>query len=279
MTGNVGTGCAGERAGGGEGSKQDVCDWNPESPLPDKYETGEKLGIRNESPLPDYFMELIKAGKTKDVYKSPDGSIVLKFKDSVTGHPDGESDPGGNVVIGSVDGVASGALKMSAYYFELLKKHKINMHYLKSDLGKNEMTVRCAQLFGGGLEFVLRYKAAGSFVRRFGSYCKDGDELNKIFEVTLKDDSRDDPPATQEILTELALLTPAQYDKIHSDTIKICDIIRDDLKSRNLELIDIKIEFGMVDGEIALIDEISPGNMRVFKDGKKLDYLTLSSFF
>jgi len=53
-------------------------------------------------------------------------------------------------------------------------------------------------------------------------------------------------------------------------------MVRDDLKARGLELIDIKVEFGIVDNEIALIDEVSAGNMRVYKDGKKLDYLTLS---
>jgi len=38
-----------------------------------------------------------------------------------------------------------------------------------------------------------------------------------------------------------------------------------------------KVEFGLVNGEIALIDEISPGNMRVYRDGKKLDYLEISA--
>jgi len=222
-------------------------------------------------------MELIKTGKTKDVYKLPDGNYLLKFKDTVTGHPTGESDPGGNSVIGSVAGVGSGALKMTVYYFELLKKHKITTHYVSADLSKNEMTVRPAKTFGSGLEFVVRYKAVGSFVKRFGLYCKEGEELPKVFEVTLKDDEHDDPPATCEILEALKLLTPAQYDEIHSETIKICDIVRDDLSKRGLELIDIKVEFGQVDGKIALIDEISPGNMRVFQNGKKLDYLTLSS--
>ena len=221
-------------------------------------------------------MELVKVGKTKDVYKMPDGNYLLKFKDTVTGHPSGESDPGGNSVIGSVAGVGSGALKMTVYYFELLKKRNIPTHYVSADLSKNEMVVRPAQVFGSGLEFVVRYKAVGSFVRRFGLYCKEGDELPKVFEVTLKDDAHDDPPATSEILTALELLTPAQYDKIHGETIKICDIVKDDLEGRGLELIDIKVEFGLVDGQIALIDEISPGNMRVYKDGKKLDYLTLS---
>ena len=221
-------------------------------------------------------MELIKNGKTKDVYKLSDGNILLKFKDTVTGHLSGESDPGGNVVIGSVDGVGSGALKMTHYYFELLKMMNVPTHYVSADLSKNEMTVRPAKLFGQGLEFVVRYKATGSFVKRFGSYCKEGDELPKIFEVTLKDDVRDDPPITREILAFFKILTPEQYDKIRGDAIKICDIVKDDLQTRGLELIDIKVEFGIVDGEAALIDEISPGNMRVYKNGKKLDYLSLS---
>ena len=222
-------------------------------------------------------MEFVKAGKTKDVYKLPDGNYLLRFKDTVTGHSTGESDPGGNSVIGSVAGVGSGALKMTVYYFELLKKHNITTHYVSADLSKNEMVVRPAKTFGSGLEFVVRYKAVGSFVRRFGLYCKEGEELPKVFEVTLKDDAHDDPPATCEILAALKLLSSAQYDEIRGETIKICDIIRDDLKSRGLELIDIKVEFGQVDGKIALIDEISAGNMRVYQNGKKLDYLTLSS--
>ena len=221
-------------------------------------------------------MELVKSGKTKDVFKLPDGNYLLRFKDTVTGHPSGESDPGGNVVIGSVAGVGSGALKMSVYYFELLKKHNILTHYVSADLEKNEMVVRPAAAFGTGLEFVLRYKATGSFVKRFGSYCKEGEELPKVFEVTLKDDDRDDPPATCEILAALKLLTPAQHDEIHREAVKICDLIRDDLANRGLELVDIKVEFGLIDGKVALIDEISAGNMRVYKDGTKLDYLTLS---
>ena len=228
------------------------------------------------------LMELVKTGKTKDVYKLPDGNYLLKFKDTVTGHSPGESDPGGNSVVGSVAGVGSGALKMTAYYFELLKKHNIPTHYVSADFSKSEMCVRPAAIFGNGLEFILRYKAAGSFVRRFGLYCKEGEELRtefipSVFEATLKDDAHNDPPVTGEILAVLKLLTPAQYDEIRGKTIQICDLVKNDLKGRGLELIDIKIEFGLVDGKIALIDEISAGNMRVYQNGKKLDYITLSN--
>ena len=221
-------------------------------------------------------MELIRNGKTKDVYKLDNGNYLLKFKDTVTGHAPGVSDPGGNKVVGSIAGVGSGALKMTVHYFELLKKNNVVTHYVGSDLAKNEMTVRPAKPIGNGLEFVVRYRAAGSFLKRFGFYCREGQDLPGVFEVTLKDDEHDDPPATKEILEGLGVLTGDQYDKIKSDTLKICAMIRDDLKSKGLVLYDIKVEFGIVDGAYTLIDEISAGNMRVFKDGKKLDYLTLS---
>jgi len=222
-------------------------------------------------------MELYKNGKTKDVYKLPDGNFLLKFKDTVTGHKPGESDPGGNTVIGSLDGVGSGALKMSVYYFNLIQNAGIPTHFVSADFCKNEMVVRPAGYFGKGLEFVIRYKASGSFVRRFGLYSKEGDVLPDVFEATLKDDEREDPPVTKEILMALNLLSHSQFDEIHDKSKRICGIIYEDLKNRGLELIDIKVEFGIIDGKIALIDEISAGNMRVYKDGKKLDYLTLSS--
>ena len=43
-------------------------------------------------------------------------------------------------------------------------------------------------------------------------------------------------------------------------------------------LYDIKFEFGYdKNGEVILIDEIASGNMRVYKDGKYVDPITLTS--
>ncbi|MCL2797058.1 MAG: phosphoribosylaminoimidazolesuccinocarboxamide synthase [Firmicutes bacterium] len=222
-------------------------------------------------------MEFIKVGKTKDVYRLPDGNILLKFKDAVTGHAaTGESDPGGNQVIGEKAGVGSAALKMTTYYFELFKKLGIKTHYVSSNLAANEMTVKAVQLFGNGLEFVVRYEAAGSFVRRFGGYIAEGAKLDAVYEITLKDDARDDPPATPGIIEALGLATAAQLAEIEALVKKVCGIVRDDLAARGLELIDIKVEAGLVNGEVALIDEVSAGNMRVYKDRKKLGYIELS---
>jgi len=224
-------------------------------------------------------VELVKSGKTKDVYRLPDGNYLLKFKDTVIEHQPCESEPCNNNIIRQVTGTGHIALKMSAYFFDLVKNANIPTHFISADLSNNEMIIQPAKLFGNGLEFILRYKAAGCFIKRFGAYSKEGDVLPKIFEVTLKDDSHENPPATKEILMALNLLSHNQFDEIHDKTVRICDIVYEDLKNRGLDLINIKIEFGIVDGKVALIDEISARNMRVFNDGKKLDILNFSSLF
>ena len=222
-------------------------------------------------------MEFIKAGKTKDVYKLPNGNICLKFKDTVTGTA-GSQDPGGNEVVGEVKGVGSNALKVTSYYFELLKEKGVATHYVSSDVSNNEMVVKPAVMFGKGLECVMRYVATGSFIRRFGDFIKEGKKLNGLFEMTLKDDSKNDPPVTKEVLAALKILTYKQYNEIVRETKKICRIVKDDLAQKGLKLYDIKIEFGLVDGKIVLIDEISGGNMRVYKGKKKLEYMQIADF-
>ena len=49
---------------------------------------------------------------------------------------------------------------------------------------------------------------------------------------------------------------------------------------KGLILYDIKFEFGYdAEGNVILIDEISSGNMRAYKDGKYIDPTTLSELF
>lgn len=63
-------------------------------------------------------------------------------------------------------------------------------------------------------------------------------------------------------------------------TQQITKIVADDLREKNLVLYDIKFEFGYdKDGKVMLIDEIASGNMRVYKNGKYIDPMTLSKLF
>ena len=214
-------------------------------------------------------MELIKTGKTKNVYKLENGNVFLKFKDDVTG-VDGVFDPGANQVGLTIEGMGNCGLRMTTYFFELLKKNGIDTHYIKSDFENNSMEVLSATFFGDGIEVVCRYKAAGSFLRSYGTYAKEGQELDALVEVTLKDDEKGDPLITKDALDELGIVSSDEYEILKSHTKRICAILKEELAKFGCELIDIKLEFGRHDDQIILIDEISGGSMRVYKDGKSV---------
>lgn len=226
-------------------------------------------------------MKLLKKGKTKDVYDLENGTYLLQFKDSTTVDADGKLDPGGNAVGGSIEGLGRASMRLTKYYFEKINAAGIFTHYISSDLEAATMTVRPASQFGGktGIEVICRLKAAGSFVRRYGDYCIEGQDLDFYTEVSLKDDERCDPMITWDALDMLGILNFAEYDDLITRTKQITAIIRDDLAAKNLTLYDIKFEFGRVDGKVALIDEFSWGVMRVYKDGKWLQPLELGEEF
>lgn len=219
-------------------------------------------------------MKLLYKGKTKDVYQLEDGNYLLKFKDDMTG-VDGKFDPGANTVGLTIEGVGRSGLRLTKMFFEILKEKNISTHFIDANIEEATMTVKPAAIFGNGLEVICRYKAVGSFLRRYGMYAKEGQDLDAFVEVTLKDDQREDPPISEDALHMLNILTREEYAKLKDLTVNISNIIKEELAKKNLELYDIKLEFGKVNGEIALIDEISGGNMRVYKDGKYIEPLLL----
>lgn len=221
-------------------------------------------------------MKLIYKGKTKDVYALDNGNYLLKFKDDVTGE-DGVFDPGANTVGLTIEGAGRAGLRLSKYFFELLRDKGIPTHYIDADIEKATMTVKPAELFGNGLEVICRYRAVGSFLRRYGMYAKEGQPLDAFVEFTLKDDSRQDPPITEDALVMLGILSSEEYKVIKDLTKKTANIIKEELAKKGIELYDIKFEFGRIgeEKEIALIDEISGGNMRAYKDGQYLEPLLL----
>lgn len=221
-------------------------------------------------------MKLIYKGKTKDVYGLEDGNYLLKFKDDVTGE-DGKFDPGANKVGLTIEGMGRSGLMLTKFFFEKLKEKNISTHYVSANIEEATMTVKPATMFGNGLEVICRYKAVGSFLRRYGMYAKEGQDLDAFVEFTLKDDDRNDPPISIEGLHMLGILTREEYKIIEQLTKDICNIIKDELAKKDIKLYDIKLEFGRIgeNKEIALIDEISGGNMRAYKDGKYIEPLEL----
>jgi len=221
-------------------------------------------------------MKKVYAGKTKDVYELDNGNVMLKFKDDCTGK-DGKFDPGENSVGLTIEGIGKANLKSSVYYFEMLKKAGIKTHYISADIENATMEVLPAKAFGHGLEVICRLVATGSFIRRYGEYIEDGTVLEGGYvECTFKNDAKGDPLVTAEGLNALGVMSYDLFESMKKQTLKITQIIADDLKTIGCDLWDIKFEFGYNNGEVILIDEIASGNMRVYKDGKIVDPMELT---
>ncbi len=224
-------------------------------------------------------MNLVYTGKTKNVYALDNGNYLLKFKDDCTGK-DGVFDPGENSVGLTIDGVGDVNLRMSIYFFEKINAAGIKTHYIDANLADTTMEVLPAKPFGKGLEVICREKAVGSFLRRYSDYIEEGADLPSYVETTFKNDALGDPLVTKDGLVDLGVMTAVQYDKIKEMTQQITKIVADDLKEKGLVLYDIKFEYGYdANGDVMLIDEIASGNMRVYKDEKYIDPMTLSDLF
>ncbi|MBU5676431.1 phosphoribosylaminoimidazolesuccinocarboxamide synthase [Alkaliphilus sp. MSJ-5] len=221
-------------------------------------------------------MKHVYTGKTKDVYALEDGNYLLKFKDDVTGE-DGKFDPGANTVGLTIDGAGKAGLRLTKFFFEILREKNIPTHYIDANIEEATMTVKPATVFGNGVEVICRYRAVGSFLRRYGMYATEGQPLDGFVEVTLKDDIRQDPPISEDALHMLGILSREEYKVLKDLTKEIGNIVKEELAKKGIDLYDIKFEFGRVGGDahVALIDEISGGNMRAYKDGEYIEPLEL----
>ena len=206
-------------------------------------------------------MKTLYDGKTKTVLLDEETGVVnLLFKDTATGE-NGMFDPGYNTVGGSVEGKGKIGLRISKYFFELMEKNGIPTHYLGADIDNCLMQVR--KLTVPKLEFVLRYYTAGSMCRRFT--LPEGLPFDPPYkEVTLKDDEQGDPLITERLCLMKNMLKPGVYDEGLRLVELVGEVLKKELASMDLQLIDFKIEIGFdEDGKVYVVDEITPDIWRV----------------
>ena len=206
-------------------------------------------------------MKKLYEGKTKNVMLDEETGIVhLFFKDDATGE-NGVFDPGSNTVGGSVEGKGKVGLEVSKYFFELMEKNGIPTHFLGADVEQGLMKVR--NLTVPRLEFIVRYFTAGSMCRRFT--LEEGIPFNPPYaEVTLKDDIQGDPLISERICLMKGILKEGQYEEAQNVVLRVGEVLKEELASMNLQLIDFKIEVGYDEtGKIFVADEITPDIWRV----------------
>lgn len=216
-------------------------------------------------------MRLVKEGKTKRIYQLENGLYRIQFLDWVTGTAEGGQDSGANERYREIAGVGHANFMFSIKLFKMLEDKGIKTHLVEFDVDKGYMDVIPCTPFGGeNVECIWRRTADGSFLRRYGKYAYPGQLLN-VFEITLKDDERKDPPINEEALIALNMMTHEDYATLRSLTERIGNLIINEMKSHGIDVPDLKVEFGKdKDGVVRLIDELGPGIMRTYVDGVQI---------
>ena len=208
--------------------------------------------------------ELLYEGKAKKIWKTEDKELLIsEFKDDLTAF-NGEKKS-------SESGKGALNNKISTELFKLLEKNGIPTHFVEM-LDDNNMLHKRADVIM--IEVIVRNIATGSLSRNLG--IQDGKVLPFVLvEFDYKNDELGDPKLNDQHCLILGLVdNEAELDELRRLARKINDILKPYFFKKGLNLVDFKLEFGKdKDGNIMLVDEISPDNCRFWdvNSGEKLD--------
>ena len=201
-----------------------------------------------------------KAKKVWSVEGNPD-LLIQEFKNDATAF-NGEK-KGSWEAKGTTNNTVASAL------FKYLESKGIRTHFVEQ-LSPNEMLIKKLTIIP--LEVIVRNRAAGSFVKRYGA--TEG-MIFKVptFEFSYKRDDLGDPLINESHALAMELATKAEIDHIETTALKVNELLKEFFLSRGITLVDFKLEFGAHKGEILLGDEISPDTCRFWDvaTGEKLD--------
>ncbi len=206
--------------------------------------------------------ELLHEGKAKKVFLTDDPKyLLMEFKDDISAF-DGEKKS-------SFERKGEFNNQISAYLFEYLENYNIPTQFVQV-VSSHSMLVKNLEMIP--IEVVMRNIAAGSLSKRYGT--EEGSVLRyPVMELYLKDDSRHDPMMNETHAYAFDLCTPEQMRTVSRIASKVNAIFKSFFDRRGLVLVDFKLEFGTLDNEVYLGDEISGDTCRIWdkKTGKKLD--------
>jgi len=208
--------------------------------------------------------ELLYEGKAKKLYLTDDENLVIsEFKDDLTAF-NGEK---------KSSEAGKGALnnKISTELFKLLEKNGIPTHFVEM-LDDNHMLHKKVDVIM--IEVIVRNIATGSLTRNLG--IEDGTVLPfTLVEFDYKNDELGDPKLNDQHALILGLVDfQDELDKLRRMARQVNDILKPYFAEKGLNLVDFKLEFGKdKEGNIILIDEISPDNCRFWdiESGEKMD--------
>ncbi len=181
-------------------------------------------------------MEKLYEGKAKVLYREGPDTLRVYFKDEATAFNAKKR--------GVIPGKGVVNNKVSAALFRYLEAHGVRTHFLE-EVSEREMRVKRVAILP--LEVILRFRAAGSFARRYG--LTEGTPLKApLLEFSLKNDALGDPLICENAILALELATEEELGAVKATTLRVGELLQAFFAKRGLELVDFKLEFGKGDG-------------------------------
>ena len=206
--------------------------------------------------------EMLYEGKAKQIFATDNqDEVLVYYKDDATA--------GNGAKKGTILNKGIMNNKISSFFCKLLKENGVESHFVDMPSDR-EMLVKSLEIIQ--VEVVTRNIAAGSLAKRLG--WAEGTKLpNTVVELYYKNDDLGDPIINDFHVAALNLATPEQVAEMESIALKVNEVLTQYLKTKDIELIDFKLEFGLHKGMVLLGDEISPDTCRFWdsKTGEKLD--------
>lgn len=197
--------------------------------------------------------EELYRGKAKSVFATDDPEhLVMLFRDDTSAF-DGKKRE-------QLERKGSVNNRFNAFVMEKLAAAGIPTHFVRRLDDRETLVKRLTML---PLECVVRNLAAGSLCRRYG--IEEGRVLTPpTFEFFLKSDPLGDPMVNEYHIHSLGWAEAWQVERMKELTFRINDILAPLFLAGGMVLVDYKLEFGLINGELLLGDEVTPDGCRVW---------------
>jgi len=202
-------------------------------------------------------LEKIAEGKTKVIYANPDDAktVFMVFKDDITAGDGAKHD--------IIEGKAVVDWSTNRDIFEYLNRMGVRTHYIESPQEKVNLVKKLD--FKINLEVVTRRVAAGSILK-WGNV-EEGTRYDPLItQFHYKDDPLHDP-MLDESYVEYIIRAKGGVE-VYADMRKINAEVFEYLEKAfayfGIQLVDFKLEYGLIEDKATVIDEITGGSFRLW---------------
>jgi phosphoribosylaminoimidazole-succinocarboxamide synthase len=202
-------------------------------------------------------MKKLAEGKTKIIYENPSDpkTVYMVFKDDITAGDGAKHDV--------MAGKALVDWRTNRDIYEYLNRKGVKTHYLSSPQEKASLVRKLD--FKINLEVVSRRVAAGSILKWGG--VEEGRRYDPpITQFHYKDDPLHDPMLDESYVDFIVRNKQGGdvYSKMRSLNVQVLLELEKAFARFDIQLIDLKLEYGLIEGDVFVIDEITGGSFRLW---------------